>query len=1609
MPVNFPSNPSLNQSYSLGSKIWIWNGVAWDLKTANTITVSLTDDSNNFSNVVTDVKGIRFDANSGFDVTDLGSGNVKIAMNSTFKTWKITGQSDLIANGLDTIEFVGSNGVVLTSNTLSNPKSITFDTSQIFNSVNTVSIYANTPSHVANSAAIYANGAFAAANNEAGVNAIQNTKITFAWNHANSAFDKANNEAGVNATQNNSIEASFDSANSAGIYANGAFTRANNSLNVFTGGTITGDITITGNLNITGNTITHSANDFIINDPIVLLANNNPGNVLDLGFVAHYEDGGANTKHTGLIRHSSSNTWYLFKNYEPHIQENNILDINDPTLVIDNLRANLITDVITVRGVDPLTQANAAFDLANNEAGVNATQNTNITFAWNHANSAFDKANTGGSVAVGDDPPSMPTANSLWWQSNTATLKIYYDDGTSSQWVDASPSAYSLDQIARDTANAAFIHANAAYNQANTGGGGADQYARNTANAAFIRANNSIDANNGGTITGNLVIGGNVVPTTDNTYYLGAQSNRWHSLYVGPGSVDIDNVKISNTGTNLTITGTSDLVVSGLPSLQTISLQANSSFGATNSAGTYANSAFEVANSAATAANTPSHVANSAAIYANGAFAQANTDVTNISVTSGTYGNATHYPIVTLSSNGRINTISTIASGGGGGSSTDQYARNHANSAYGQANNVTSGLNALGGTVVVNTQDIAGLFSRQAGFIGRYSVNRLNYQNGIASGWTYDWTTGLTAGSFCRMPVGGGHNETDSPNQWVFDKRGSAFNLGAGQTTLPYDSANDPRIFYKKYYQNTIRSNFPTWSQREEPYRSEIVGNGNVEMIGQMALVHGNSADNWLNPAVYFNGPTPNTTNTLATQGAYLDPGTTSSVTLAAGEKIYFVINGQRARLTYTTASGWTSGNIDVDDYNGSFNEITNDQGSSQTFYYSYYTQGQDTQRTFVKVFKRIENSSFSTTSARDKGLNLWNYYWRNDQFNSTADGFANGIISPSSSIYFSSQRLHRIFYSGPAKTLPTNNRPYSFAVKMNLESPTGVLQNLFQFSDAVNSVAQGMVFTLNIALTGERRINMTAYNASVALVTNLKVWQFAGDSAEDVNFYWSWNPLDPVYPGRLYVNDKLVWCTATNPTPSLGYFGVGATTSGTANGFQGYLNLMTMMPEAWGNHITQGSFNLDWDATTGLASTTYNGTVSVTAAARAAIPRKAYIRSSSTFVQGAYFNMENGAPYSAAGSFTASCVTTADSRDVTFSNTVGGWINPSGVYLVTGTNIRTTRNVYTTLVFGDKGFGMDAVDDLNTATASGTTTLTFTRINGGYYDAFYTTGAVITQPGNSTSLSKTNVSGQLLTNCLAGVNSTTYLAFGAFPNISITMIAGSAGDETLAGSQYLRTAATQDASARNIQGMLGAGKKPTISGGGIPSVSATVDYTYIEDLYWDHYARGAHLIILSQAKTGNATASSYTCVYVPGNRSTFDAGLDNTGGESSIIDSYNYSLEGDRNQDVTGFNCAPNNQEIEYGLGLMKSWRIVPPKGYFDSGIFKATGSGYFRRMYVGYSAITALINFGTSIDLNRTNSFPSISYPTTAATANGLTVTVSAGNYYRVVVLPLSAIISQ
>ncbi len=256
----------------------------------------------------------------------------------------------------------------------------------------------------ADSAFAQANLAFDAANNVAPQ--IQPTRdvANSAFDQANLAFDKANSGFGVATSAFAQANLAYGTSNNAFAQANLAFDTANTKLNS-SGGTISGDLVISGNLNVTGKVTTYSSQELIINDPIILLANNNNGNVIDIGFTAHYNDGSGNTKHTGLIKDVSANLWYLFDNYVPHIQETNIIDPSDTTFRVANLTANLITNVITLRGLDPLDYANTIQTAAqaNVDAGLISVTNAyeaNVGAA-RIADQLSSQANVGSAITQG--------------------------------------------------------------------------------------------------------------------------------------------------------------------------------------------------------------------------------------------------------------------------------------------------------------------------------------------------------------------------------------------------------------------------------------------------------------------------------------------------------------------------------------------------------------------------------------------------------------------------------------------------------------------------------------------------------------------------------------------------------------------------------------------------------------------------------------------------------------------------------------------------------------------------------------------------------------------------------------------------------------------------------------------------------------------------------------------------------------------------------------------------------------------------------------------------------------------------------------------------------
>ena len=175
-----------------------------------------------------------------------------------------------------------------------------------------------------------------------------------------------------------------------------------------------GDFTITGNLTITGTSTTLHANNLSIQDNMILLNSNNTTTNPDLGFAGNYNDGSYH--HAGLFRDASDGTWKFFYNYEPEPDASPFIDTANSSFRIANLTANIITDVATIRGYDPINHANAAYAKANTAATAYITPRV-VTIT------------DGASVTINVDTTDMATQNN----SQTAgTLTIAAPTGTPS-------------------------------------------------------------------------------------------------------------------------------------------------------------------------------------------------------------------------------------------------------------------------------------------------------------------------------------------------------------------------------------------------------------------------------------------------------------------------------------------------------------------------------------------------------------------------------------------------------------------------------------------------------------------------------------------------------------------------------------------------------------------------------------------------------------------------------------------------------------------------------------------------------------------------------------------------------------------------------------------------------------------------------------------------------------------------------------------------------------------------------------------------------------------------------------------------------------------------
>jgi len=424
----------------------------------------------------------------------------------------------------------------------------------------------------ANGAYANANGAFAAANG-----AYANANGAFAQSnaayiHANSGFIQTNSAFGH-------ANAAYQSQNATGQYANSAFIKANSAFD--------------------------HAN-------AAYLSQNATGQYANSAFFH------ANSAY------QSQNTTGQYAN-AAFVRANNSLDANNGGTVTGDVR---ITGNLTVAGAttyvntssvliaDNIITLNAAINQASAptvDAGIEVDRGNaaNVYLLWNETIDKWTVTNDGtGYYGIASDAAES-YANSAFVTANAAFANAN--------------GAFAKANGAYTHANSGFIQANAGFLQANA--------AFNTGNAAFIRANNSLDANNGGTVTGNVTIVGNLTSNTltttgSNGSISGANAIFTNYIFAANGTVDLliyaNNAYANANGAFAAANAAFANANGAFAKSNAAFANANGAFAAANAAYNHANSGFIQANAGFIHANSGFFQANAAFANANGAFAAAN-------------------------------------------------------------------------------------------------------------------------------------------------------------------------------------------------------------------------------------------------------------------------------------------------------------------------------------------------------------------------------------------------------------------------------------------------------------------------------------------------------------------------------------------------------------------------------------------------------------------------------------------------------------------------------------------------------------------------------------------------------------------------------------------------------------------------------------------------------------------------------------------------------------------------------------------------------------------------------------------------------------------------
>ncbi len=206
-------------------------------------------------------------------------------------------------------------------------------------------------------------------------------------------------------------------------YATNAGNATTTSQTSFTTLSTSGDVNVGGNIYISGSTTIISGSTTTVADPLLYIANNNPANLNDIGFLGHFTS--STYQHTGLFRQASTGIWQLVSGVVP--EPGATVDVS--SAVYDPIR----TGGLQISSGSTVTTASITSAGVGNFAGLNISGASVATQSYVTSQGYLTSSSTPNftSASVGGFAVAKKYVGSISGNSAATSFTITHNIGTS--------------------------------------------------------------------------------------------------------------------------------------------------------------------------------------------------------------------------------------------------------------------------------------------------------------------------------------------------------------------------------------------------------------------------------------------------------------------------------------------------------------------------------------------------------------------------------------------------------------------------------------------------------------------------------------------------------------------------------------------------------------------------------------------------------------------------------------------------------------------------------------------------------------------------------------------------------------------------------------------------------------------------------------------------------------------------------------------------------------------------------------------------------------------------------------------------------------------------